>query len=150
MIVFRADANPNIGMSHIMRCLSVADSASSKHQVIFILADDGVEGLVKGRGYETFVLHTDYTKMEEEVWPQLKPSLIIVDSYFVTAKYLQNLRTKAKVAYIDDILSFSYGPIHEEGELSREEMIKEFQEQYPKFHEDYCRIIKVGEERKID
>lgn len=43
-----------------------------------------------------------------------------------------------------------YGPIHEEGEMSREEMIKEFQKQYPKFHEDYCRIIKVGEERKID
>lgn len=43
-----------------------------------------------------------------------------------------------------------YGPIHEEGELSRDEMIKEFQNLYPQFHEDYCRIIKVGEERKID
>ena len=24
-IVFRADANPNIGMGHVMRCLSVAE-----------------------------------------------------------------------------------------------------------------------------
>ena len=43
-----------------------------------------------------------------------------------------------------------YYVFDEEGEMSREEMIKEFQKQYPKFHEDYCRIIKVGEERKID
>ena len=46
--------------------------------------------------------------------------------------------------------SLCYGPIHEEGELSREEMIKEFLEQYPDFAEEDCRIIKVGEERKVN
>ena len=109
MIIIRADANPNIGMGHIMRCLSVADSfAASGHKVVFLLADDGVEGLVKGRGYEAIVLHTDYTKMEEEVWPEIAAELIIVDSYYVTAKYLERLRQKSKLVYIDDILSFPY------------------------------------------
>lgn len=49
--------------------------------------------------------------------------------------------------YIYDDLR--YGPIHEEGKLSREEMIKEFLELYPQFEEDDCRIIRVGEERNI-
>ncbi len=109
MIVIRADANPNIGMGHIMRCLSVADAASSSgHKVTFILADDGVANLVHSRGYETIVLHSDYREMDEELWPELNPELIIVDSYFVTAKYLEKLRLKAPLVYIDDILSFPY------------------------------------------
>ncbi len=49
--------------------------------------------------------------------------------------------------FFDDL---RYGPIHEEGELSREDMINEFQMLFPKFHDDFCRIIKVGDERKID
>lgn len=109
MIIIRADANPNIGMGHIMRCLSVADAASSSgHKVTFILADDGVEGLVNERGYEAIVLHTDYKDMESEVWPEIAAELIIVDSYYVTKPYLEKLRLRAPLVYIDDILSFPY------------------------------------------
>ena len=42
-----------------------------------------------------------------------------------------------------------YGPIHEQGDMSNEEMIKEFLQKYPQFNESDCRIIKVGEERNI-
>lgn len=109
MIIIRADANPNIGMGHIMRCLSVADSfAASGEKVTFIHADDGVADLVHSRGYEAIVLHSDYREMEEKVWPDLHPALTIVDSYFVTKPYLEKLRLRSTVVYIDDILFFPY------------------------------------------
>lgn len=125
MILFRADANSNIGMGHVMRCLSIADAISTlpyptilprgKQDIKFVLADDGVAELIKDRGYEPIVLHTDYDDMEKElpVWEELSSSidadLIIVDSYFVTPSYLTWLKDNiGRVCYIDDVLSFPY------------------------------------------
>lgn len=110
----RADANHNIGMGHVMRCLSIADALRSSDQdVIFILADDSVLHLIKTRGYEAFVLNSDYKDMASELpsWPtNIHPDAIIVDSYFVTPSYLTSLkqRNEAKIIYIDDLASFPY------------------------------------------
>ena len=125
MILFRADANSNIGLGHIMRCLSIADALSSitteptivrgKDSIKFVLADETVSELIKSRGYEPIVLHTDYNAMDGEIdaWEELSSSidadLIIVDSYFVTSSYLSWLKDNfGRVAYIDDVLSFAY------------------------------------------
>jgi len=113
-IVFRADANPNIGMGHIMRCLSIADAYKSVgHNVTFIIASSEVEELIKKRGFKVIVLDNDYTKMEEElkIWPQSEcPNIIFIDSYYVTPLYLSNLKKKfrSRLVYIDDMLSFPY------------------------------------------
>lgn len=114
-VLIRADANQNIGMGHIMRCLSLADVAlSAGCMVEFLIADDSVSELIQSRGFKATVLDSDYTRMEEEKWPQnLQSDLIIVDSYYVTAGYLHQLREKlkpscGKLIYIDDILSFPY------------------------------------------
>ena len=125
MILIRADANSNIGMGHVMRTLSIADALSSdtsfptiisgKKDIKFVLADEMVADLIKSRGYEPIVLHTDYSHMEDEIekWTELEDSidadLIIVDSYFVTADYLSWLKENIGfTAYIDDVLSFPY------------------------------------------
>lgn len=125
MILFRADTNSNIGLGHIMRCLSIADalSANTSHPTIiagkksikFVLADNTVAELIKSRGYEPIVLHTDYKAMDGEIdaWEELSSSidadLIIVDSYFVTSSYLSWLKDNiGRVCYIDDVLSFAY------------------------------------------
>ncbi len=125
MILFRADANPNIGMGHIMRCLSIADAMAAtsnstilprgKQDIKFVLADNSISQLIRDRGYEPIVLNTPYDRMEEElgVWEKLIPSidsdLLIVDSYFVTDHYLSWLREEVgRVCYIDDVLSFPY------------------------------------------
>ncbi len=125
MILFRADANSSIGMGHVMRCLSIADAISTlpyptilprgKQDIKFVLADEGISDLIKSRGYEPIVLHTDYDAMDSEipVWEELVPSidadLIIVDSYFVTPTYLTYLREEVgRTCYIDDVLSFPY------------------------------------------
>ena len=111
-IYIRADANPVIGMGHIMRCLSIADAASSVGlEVTFILADESIQDLIVKRGYNVFILHSKYNAMEDEIikWPKLKTDLIIVDSYNVTPSYLQMLREKTgKLVYLDDLAAFPY------------------------------------------
>lgn len=111
MIYFRADANPSIGMGHIMRCLSIADAfRDAGRDVQFVLADRQVEELIHRRGYEAVVLHSSFDDMESELglWPEIIPELIIVDSYFVTESYLKALHDKSKLVYIDDLAAFPY------------------------------------------
>lgn len=115
-ITFRVDANRNIGMGHIMRCLSLADVFfSAGHRITFVLADETVEKNVNDRGYDSVVLNSDYKNMESELvyWPMVTQDIIIVDSYYVTFTYLVQLREKmqkvgGKLIYIDDVFSFPY------------------------------------------
>lgn len=125
MILFRADANSSIGMGHIMRCLSIADAMAAtsnstiiprgKQDIKYVLADNSISQLIRSRGYEPIVLHTDYRVMDSEIekWTELQDSidadLLIIDSYFVTDHYLTYLREEVgRVCYIDDVLSFPY------------------------------------------
>lgn len=115
-IVFRADANNEVGMGHIMRCLSIADSFSSmQHSISFILADDGVKNLVRDRGYNAFILNTDFRDMKSELdhWPNIQCDVVLVDSYYVTYDFLVQLQERihainGKLVYIDDVYSFPY------------------------------------------
>ena len=115
MIWIRCDANSEIGMGHMMRCLSVADALEGLgEQVCFILADISAQELLKDRGKDYFVLHTDYRNMEEELPALLKilqdemPALLLIDSYGVTPGYFARLNGCVKTAYIDDLFMFPY------------------------------------------
>ena len=127
MVIFRADANHHIGMGHIMRCLSIADSFSSKgNSVVFVLADEKATQVVKERGYTSIVLHSKYDNMEEELslWESLVfrtlsysniIDRIVVDSYYVSSQYLVGVKSlmdcyakNGKLIYIDDIAAFPY------------------------------------------
>ena len=123
--VFRADGNSDIGLGHVMRCMSIADAAVEMgHDVCFVLADNSVEKLVRRRGFSTFVLGADYKDMESELdlWFRISEDafecgiiFLIVDSYYVTEKYLRELgqmrfgddRT-SRLVYVDDLASFAY------------------------------------------
>lgn len=128
MVVIRADANSKIGMGHVMRCLSVADALLKRgEEVLFVTADDTPVPLLTKKGIPYRVLHTDYADMEAEMpelWEVLrelpqgaespdatlaqKNTSILVDSYYVTEKYLAALKKRITTIYMDDIYAFSY------------------------------------------
>lgn len=112
-VVFRADANHNIGMGHIMRCLSIADSFKAKgHFVSFVVADDCAKSLINTRGFRVEILHSDYSDMLSELdcWPDIPIDVLIVDSYFVSYKYLTSLKKKKQflLVYLDGRAAFPY------------------------------------------
>lgn len=133
MVVIRADANSKIGMGHVMRCLSVADALIKRgEEVLFVTADDTPVPLLIKKGVPYRVLHTDYADMEAELpgllcilqeltqraelpeevlsrmSSQRKDIAILVDSYYVTEKYLAALKKRITTIYMDDIYAFSY------------------------------------------
>ena len=128
MVVIRADANSKIGMGHVMRCLSVADALLKRgEEVLFVTADDTPVPLLTKKGIPYRVLHTNYADMEAELpelWEVLrelpqgaespdaalaqKNTSILVDSYYVTEKYLAALKKRITPIYMDDIYAFSY------------------------------------------
>lgn len=118
MIVFRADGNSQIGMGHIMRCLSIADAAKmTGEDSVFILSSDNCKGIVSSRGYEVSVLNSDYSKMEPgDILPALEvyePAKVFVDSYYVTAEYMKEAHEACshkgcKLIYVDDRCYFPY------------------------------------------
>lgn len=115
MIWMRADGNSEIGIGHIMRCVSIADEIKQMgEEVCFILADGGASGLLQQKGHRYIVLHTAYDCMESEIEvlkqliEQHKPDLLLVDSYSVTKRYFEELNDIVKTAYMDDLGDNSY------------------------------------------
>ncbi len=103
-----------------MRCLSIADAASEIEQdIVFVTAGDECKAIIQSRGYDNIVLQVDYQKLEEEldqlfsVISRLQVKIVLIDSYFVTRSYLEQLknyctRQSCRLVYIDDILAFPY------------------------------------------
>ena len=108
MILIRADANENIGTGHVMRCISIAYAFNKAGvEVLFVTADHRGDGLLQPAGFSTICMDSDWTKMEAEpiieIVNTLNPDLVLVDSYYVTEKYMNSLSSVARVAYIDDL-----------------------------------------------
>lgn len=115
MIVFRADGNSEIGSGHIMRCLSLADAFREEGvRSIFIIAGNQLQSLIQERGFNCVVLNSTHDKLEDELYvliPLIKkiaPQMIILDSYFVTPKYMTEIKKEALLVYIDDLNMFDY------------------------------------------
>ncbi len=109
MILFRADANKEIGTGHVMRCLSIAKGFNAKgEKVLFITADHNGDELIKQNGFQSLCLESNWKAMDDEIdiikyhLSQMHPSILVVDSYFVTQKYFSEISNVVKVVYIDD------------------------------------------------
>lgn len=107
--------NNMIATGHIMRCLSIADAATILGEsTTFLLADEQGAELVKERGHHFIVLHTKWDHMEAElpalckVIKECHITRILIDSYQVTEKYLEQLKTYVEIYYIDDVNAFHY------------------------------------------
>lgn len=113
MFLIRADGNAKIGAGHLMRCLTIADELRKlveSHRILFVCADQQSAELVMERGYKAFLLWSDPCDMEAELsaWSRIpeknkETNVIVVDSYFVTRRYLQKLREYGSVTLLDDM-----------------------------------------------
>lgn len=110
MFYIRADANKEIATGHVMRCLSIAEELKRQNiAVTFITADHNADELICSRGFQTICLDSKWNALESEL-VKLKKLItenniekILVDTYFVTDKYLEELSKLTKVIYIDDL-----------------------------------------------
>lgn len=113
MFLIRADGNAKIGAGHLMRCLTIADELSKligSREILFVCADEQSAELAAGRGYETFVLRSNLQNMEGELsaWEEIpkknkETNVILVDSYFVTNRYLCEVSKYGYVILLDDM-----------------------------------------------
>ena len=62
-LFIRTDANQNIGMGHIMRCITIAKALKSM-QCIFLVSDLKASCIVEANGFELLCLNTDYKSMD--------------------------------------------------------------------------------------
>lgn len=129
MFFFRADGNKKIGAGHMMRCLTIAEAlremlkgndgepSCGENAIMFVCADEDSARLAEDYGFVAKVLNSDYRSMEAELslWQEIMGPMrhtyrhtILVDSYYVTAKYLQELRSYGKVVLLDDMQQEAY------------------------------------------
>ncbi|MCR4934028.1 MAG: UDP-2,4-diacetamido-2,4,6-trideoxy-beta-L-altropyranose hydrolase [Lachnospiraceae bacterium] len=115
MIYFRADMNETIATGHIMRCLSIADAVrEAGEESCFIVADENACSLLKERGYEFRVLHSDWRNLDKEIDKMAELitkegiEVLLVDSYMAGHNYLDSLNKLCNVVYIDDLYKEAY------------------------------------------
>ena len=115
MIAIRVDGNSEIATGHIMRCLAVANGLkASGTECIFMVADDNSESLLSSSGFKIINLHSVWNDLDGEISKIIaviekhKIDRLIVDTYFVTEKYLSALEEVCRVIYIDDLNAFRY------------------------------------------
>lgn len=109
-IAIRADGDAHIGMGHLMRCLSVA-LALKKQQIPVVFITNNVQSkeFLIEKGFWCKLLEGTYTSMEDEIedtitlLQQEQITLLLVDSYQATNKYLAALKQHTKLFYMDDL-----------------------------------------------
>lgn len=138
MLYFRVDMNETIATGHVMRCLSIAEAGKKLgRDSTFILADCNAEELIRSKGFKTIVLNTKWNDMESEL-PALLSVInkqgidsLLVDSYSVTVSYLQKLKEKVRLLYIDDLYNEKY-PVHTlinyDGAVDKERYLAEYKQ----------------------
>lgn len=113
MFYIRADANNEIATGHVMRCMSIADEMKKRgSKICFLTADHNADELIHSRGFKTECLNSDWNNLENELETGKIVHIlesdsdlegILVDTYYVTERYLEVLHKICKTIYIDDL-----------------------------------------------
>ncbi len=115
MIYIRVDANEQIAMGHLMRTLSIAEAIREcGGDCCFITADYQGHEKIRSRNFEAICLGSAWNNLEQELEAMAELikergiRCLLLDSYFVTPKYMDELSKVTKLVYIDDIKAFNY------------------------------------------
>jgi len=115
VIGIRADANGEVGMGHIMRCITIAKQIKKLgHKTVFFTADGYANDLLKRAGVESICLDSPWNRMETETDRLLEElgkvgcQKLLVDSYQATRAYFEKIRGIGKLIYMDDCFEDVY------------------------------------------
>ena len=115
MIGFRLDANKYIATGHMMRCIVIARQCIKRgEQCVFLVADEEAVDILKKYNMKYIVMHTKWDKWDESISTvemyvkELNISLLVVDSYCVTEKFMSDINKIVPVFYIDDMCNKAY------------------------------------------
>jgi len=111
--VFRLDASPQIGMGHLMRCLSLALQLKQQNiDVSFICREvlGGCLNLISEQGFQLYLLQGDFDKsldvhQTREILEKISEvDFLIVDHYDLDAEWESQFRSVVKkIIVIDDL-----------------------------------------------
>ncbi len=127
LVYIRTDGNSKIATGHLVRCISIADACLKLGmEVCFLVSDEESRSLLSqhsvfGRA-DAFpavkilktAVYDDLEKELREITPLLSDNprwpetVFLLDSYYVTEKYLRTIRLYCKTAYLDDLRLFDY------------------------------------------
>ncbi len=101
----RADALPEIGGGHMMRCLTLASVLRSRgHDVSFVMQRSGMLGPVRDAGVPLVELDAAQAGLEEVI--AAKPDWIVVDHYGLDGEWVRHARDalpRVSVLAMDDL-----------------------------------------------
>ena len=107
MIFFRTDSNEIIAGGHVMRCMAIANELIKIGiDVCFLVADNNPVPLIEGAGLSYIVLESDWRDLMTDIEKTKKyinkydNSLLLIDTYSVNRKYVEELKKICKVGYI--------------------------------------------------
>lgn len=113
MIGIRADANKQIAIGHVMRCMTIADEIEKLgEKVIFFVADEEAKELITSRGFEIVVLDSDWKNPKDELLKLSQEitsrgiTAMLFDSYSFSVDYYEefaSLSPSVKIACMDDL-----------------------------------------------
>ena len=116
VIAIRADGNEVLGMGHLMRCMSIGKALEKQGaHCVFFVAQEKAGAFIREKGFACEVLHTDFENMKteftriEELVKKYKPELWLVDSYRITAGYIEELQKVSPVFILDDMAELDFG-----------------------------------------
>lgn len=115
MIGIRVDANNEIAMGHLMRCMSIATCLELLgEELVFIMSQSYGSDFLEDKGFSYIVLENMYQeKLGElgkltQVLQENHIDILLVDSYQVNIAYMNQLKDVVKLVYLDDLVAECY------------------------------------------
>lgn len=110
-VYFRTDANPEIGMGHLVRCSALASMIKDEFEIGFITKNtpDTVLKKFLPQSYKTIKAGEDEFASLSENEILDSANILVLDNYAFDADYQNEIkRSGVKVVYIDDLIGFNY------------------------------------------
>lgn len=109
-VYIRTEANRTTATGHMTRCIAIAREVKAMGgEVVFIVAEKASERMPEEAGFLCICLDRTWNDFDGEIpvilklIEEKKIKCILVDSYFVTDRYMAAINEKTKTAYIDDL-----------------------------------------------